>query len=65
MSTGGFYQPDVLPCIYKMKFSKINYLSTNALNPGEFIARIWNQTTTVGTARTLEQFVEACQGPIV
>ena len=28
---------------------------------GEYISRIWNQTTSVGTAHTLEQFMEACQ----
>ena len=33
----------------------------NFQSSGEFIARIWNQTTTVGTASTLEQFMEACQ----
>ena len=28
---------------------------------GKYISRIWNQTTSVGTAHTLEQFMEACQ----
>ena len=31
------------------------------LDSGKFIARIWNETVTVGTASTIEEVMEACK----
>ena len=32
------------------------------IDSGKFIARIWNETITVGTVATVEQLIEACRG---